>query len=63
MTFAYKFLPPQRYAILIEGDKGRAITKVLRTLDEILPAKVFELKWVDYTDIDKLVDKALEGAL
>lgn len=63
MTFAYKFLPPQRYAILIEGDVGRAITKVLRTLDEMLPAKVFELKWVDYSEVDRLVDKALDGAL
>ena len=58
-----QLLPPQRYAILIEGDVGRAITKVLRTLDEILPAKVFELKWVDYSAVDKLVDKALAGTL
>lgn len=63
MIFAYKFLPPQRYAILIEGDKGRAITKVLRTLDEMLPAKVFELEWVDYAVVDNLVDRALAGIL
>lgn len=63
MIFAYKFLPPQRYAILIEGDMGRAITKALRALDNMLPAKVFELEWVDYAEVDKLVDKALAGTL
>lgn len=63
MIFAYKFLPPQRYAILIEGDMGRAITKVLRVLDDMLPAKVFELEWVEYAEVDKLVDRALAGAL
>lgn len=63
MIFAYKFLPPQRYAILIEGDMGRAITKVLRVLDDMLPAKVFELEWVEYVEVDKLVDRALTGAL
>lgn len=63
MIFAYKFLPPQRYAILIEGDKARAITKALRTLDVMLPAKVFELEWVDYADVDNLVDRALAGTL
>lgn len=61
MIFAYKFLPPRRYAILIEGDMGRVITAVLRKINAVVPNDDCWVKWIGYDAVDNFISEAIRG--
>ena len=61
MIFAYKFLSPQRYAILIEGDIGRVITAVLRKINAVVPNDDCWVEWIGYDAVDNFISEAIRG--